>query len=135
VATVQQICMGIHVREPRWSSSQDEWALILNSGGVDVLNKTVSYYGTFDTVFTVFSEARGFPPENFARVYSFGTPVPVTPLFSDQVAADVSVDTAQLDPSSARFGIHGVDLIRPLHLLLWGSIPPWPWCPSAWTST
>jgi hypothetical protein len=122
VATVQQIFMGIHVREPRWSSSQEDWDLVLNSNGVDVLNRTVSYPGTFETIFTVFSEARGFPPENFARVYSFGTPVsaPNTPLFSDQVGVEVSVDTAQLTPSSARFAIHGPDLIRPQHLLLWG---------------
>jgi hypothetical protein len=125
VATVQQICMGIHVREPRWSSSQEDWALILNSNGVDVLNKTVSYRGEgdFDDITVlVFSEARGFPPENFARVYRFGAPVPDpdTPPFSDQVEVDVLVDTAQLTPSSARFAIHGPDLIRPQHLLLWG---------------
>ena len=125
MATVEQICMGIHVREPRWSSSQEDWDLVLNSNGTDVLNKTVSYRGegVFDdpTVFT-FSEARGFPPESFARVYSFGDPVldPATPPFSDQVSVAVSVDTAQLDASSARFAIHGPDLIRPLHLLLWG---------------
>src|SRR5262245_28203111 len=116
--------MGIHVREPRWSSSQDNWGLILNSGGTDVLNRTVSYSGggVFETTFTVFSEARGFPPENFARVYSFGMPVvaPNTPLFSDQVGGDVSVDTAPLTGSSGRFANHGPDLIRPLHLLLWG---------------
>jgi len=76
----------------------------------------------FETRFTVFSEARGFPPNNFARVYSFGDPVvgPNMPLFSDQVAGTVSVDTAPLATSSARFAIHGPDLIRPLHLLLWG---------------
>ena len=117
--------MGIHVGEPRWSSSQDEWALTLNSGGVDVLNQTVSYRraGALETVFTVFSEARGFPPPDYARVYSFGAPVAPTPLFSDQVAAEVSVDTAKLDLSSARFAIHGPDLIQPLHLVLWGFDP------------
>ena len=124
MTTLAQICMGIHIREGRWSSSGDEWHLIVNSAGADVLNKTVSYThlgaGTGQIV-TVGPDARQFPPGGFARVYIFGERVLTgTPLFSDQVSAQFAVETALLEASSLRFGIHGRDLIRPRHVLLWG---------------
>ena len=120
MAIVAQVCLGVQVRNQRWSSSRDEWALVLNSRGVDVLNETVNYFDRASGVFTLYSNPRRFPPEAFARVYSFGAPVPKTPLFSDQVGANFEVDTAQLNLSSARFAIHGDDLIRPLHMVMWG---------------
>lgn len=122
MTTVTQVCLAVQVREPRWSSSGDEWALAINLAGSDVLNATVRYrsppFGT--TIVTIFSEARPFPPEAFARVYSFGAPVLANPVFPDQVRAFFSLDTAGLAPSSIRFAIHGEDLIRPEHMLAWG---------------
>ena len=113
MATLKNVHFGIHINEARWSSSSSGWSLILNTGGIDVLNSTVDYKRKFPE-----GHARQFPQEGFARVFSFGTKF--QPNFFDWVPTDFNVQTDLLNPSSARFDIHGDDLIRPLHVVLWG---------------
>jgi len=106
--------MAIQVSRTRNSTSGSNWSLILNAGGVDGLNTPVHPTASFGT--GVFEFARDFPPESFARVYTFG---PGAPVLGDSVPRTFTLDAATLNPSSARVDILGDDLLRANRILMW----------------
>lgn len=128
MTTITEVCMGIHLDDPSYSSSGDDWALIINVDGKDVLNRIGTParipFGSigFSAEVNGYSVPvpRNLPPPSFARVYSFGTYNSNHRANYDPLSVTFSFDTAQLNPSSIRFHIHGSDIIRPKHVVLWG---------------
>jgi hypothetical protein len=121
MATVVTLCNAFHVRPSRHSSSNSNWRLIFNSGGVDIVNELAHPSSRFGE--STVDLASRFPPEGFACVYVFGMPTGNFIGDSDLIPASLSVDTTLLNPSSIRIEMtdnNSNDLLRPRHILLWG---------------
>jgi hypothetical protein len=129
MTTITQVCMGIHLDDPSYSSSGDDWALIINVDGQDVLHRIGTLADLpIDTIGFVVVEngysvplPRDLPPQSFARVYSFGNYNRNNRAIYDPLDVEFSFDSALLNPSSIRLSIHGSDIIRPKHIVLWGT--------------
>ena len=111
---LRALFLAIDIRKRIWSSTHDNWRLIVNVEGVDVVRQLFRPVEHFGEVWVTF--ARDFPPEGFAVLYAYGDMT----VQGDLVPTDVAIDGAGLNPSSLRIETLGADLLRPERIIAWG---------------
>lgn len=112
---ISAIFVAIDIRKKTWSSSNDNWRLIVNVGGVDVLRELVRPVSHFGETIVYFTEE--LPAEGHAGIYEYGS---LGVLHGSTVPASVDIDSTTLSASSLRLETLGADVIRAERAVAWG---------------
>lgn len=114
---ITSLNVAFAVTSKAWSWTDDNWRLIVDIDGVDVLSNVVHPEGGFGVA--VVDTARGFPGEGYARVYTFSEAV--LPGTTDWVPAMIDIETSELSGPSLRLETTGSNMLRLDAVVVWGT--------------